>query len=206
MLDNKLILKNVVFDLGGVLIDWNPRYLYRKLIPNEAKMEDFLGRVINEEWSRKEDLGLALTETVRESSQKYPNETHLIEAYQQRWPETLGGEIVKTVAILKTLKQRQINLYALTNWSSETFHHAKSNFSFLDDFLDIVVSGEEKVIKPDPEIYKILLNRNKLKAEESVFIDDRLDNVKGAEAVGMYGLHFTSPENLRLELKKLGLI
>ncbi|MFA6408628.1 MAG: HAD family phosphatase [Gammaproteobacteria bacterium] len=206
MLDNKLIFKNVVFDLGGVLIDWNPRYLYRQLIPDEAKMEDFLGRVINEEWSKKEDIGQPLNETIREFSKEYPHEEHLIEAYQKRWPETLGSEIFETVAILKELKQNKINLYALTNWSCETFHHAKSRFAFLEDFLDIVVSGEEKVIKPDPEIYKILLNRNGLKAGETVFIDDRLVNVKGAEDIGMHGLHFTSPENLSLELKKLNLI
>jgi len=200
-------LKNIVFDLGGVLIDWNPRYLYRNFFVNkEVEMEDFLQKMFTEEWTKREDTGRPLLETIEIFCQQYPEKTDLVKAYHERWYDTLGGEIVGTVAILKQLKQKDLGLYALTNWSNETFPYAKKRFAFLNDFADIVVSGEEKVIKPDPKIYEILLQRNKLQAHESVFIDDRLVNVKAAEALGMIGLHFTSSENLQEALLELGVL
>jgi len=199
--------KNVIFDLGGVLIDWNPRYLYRQLLPDEAATEQFVQNMFTEEWSNKEDSGhLSLIEELYELCQKDPCKAELYRAYHARWPETLSGEISGTVDILKQLKQNQINLYALTNWSYETFPYARQKFPFLNDFLDIVVSGEEKLVKPHREIYELLLRRNNVQAHESVFVDDRLVNVQGAEAVGIKGVHFTSPEELRDVLLELGIL
>lgn len=199
-------IKNVIFDLGGVLIDWNPRYLYRNFFDNNSEMEKFLQDMFTEEETLQEDLGRPLLERVATFSQGYPESSHLAKAYIDRWAETLGGEISGTVTILNNLKQRNISLYALTNWSNETFRYAQERFAFLNEFLDIVVSGKEKIAKPDEKIYRILLQRNNINAHESVFIDDRLVNVQAAEAVGIMGIHFTSPEKLHKDLCDLEII
>jgi len=198
--------KNIIFDLGGVLIDWNPRYLLRKVFKDEAEMEYFLTYICNDDWNAKQDAGQTIAEAYQELSSLHPDKAHLIKTYHDRWPETLGGEITGTVKILEKLKNNNLNLFALTNWSHETFPYAKKHFTFLNHFLDIVVSGTEKVIKPDHRIYEILLTRNNLNAHESVFIDDRPINVEAAENIGITGIHFTSAENLELTLKQLGVL
>jgi 2-haloacid dehalogenase len=199
------IYKNVIFDLGGVLIDWNPRYLYKNIFNDDAKMEHFLTCICNDELNNKFDLGYPMATAIKELRALYPEYAHLISIYSERWPETLGDPIQETVDLLHDLKNKQVNLYALTNWSHETFPYAKQKYEFLKDFLDILVSGKEKLIKPDRRIYELLLNRNNLNAHESVFIDDRLVNVKAAENLGIKGIHFTAPEKLRTELHELGL-
>lgn len=198
-------IKNVVFDLGGVLIDWNPRYLYRKIFSNEKEMEHFLTQVCSNEWNVTQDGGRTLAEGTKILCDKFPEKSHLIKLFYDRWHEMIGGEISESVAILNRLKQNQINLYALTNWSHETFPYARNKFKFLDNFIDIVVSGEEKIIKPDERIYLILLNRNNLNPLESAYIDDNLTNVEAARKVGMYGIHFISPAQLESELNQLKL-
>ena len=189
--------KTVVFDLGGVLIDWNPRYLYRKLMPDEASIDIFLNTICTSEWNAKQDAGRPFAEGVAELSSKWPDQAELIEAYHTRWIEMIGGPIRETVEILAGLRDRGTPLYALTNWSAETFALVRPEFEFLDWFRGIVVSGVEKQIKPDPEIYRILLQRYDLQPENLIFIDDSQPNIETARALGMDAVHFTSPAELR---------
>jgi len=143
----------VVFDLGGVLIDWNPRYLYRKLFDDDEGMERFLSEVCSPEWNTRQDAGRLWREAVSELTTRHPDQAAMIAAYHLRWPEMLGGDIPEAVELLKELKQQRLRLYALTNWSHETFPVARSRFAFLDWFEGIVVSGEERMVKPDPAIF-----------------------------------------------------
>jgi len=201
------MIRSVVFDLGGVLIDWNPRYLYRKMFGgDEAAMEHFLAHVCNSPWNLAQDAGRSWAEAIEVLSAEHPQHRPLISAYRARWDEMLNGPIAETVDILADLKSKSIPLYALTNWSSETFPIARERYEFLGWFRDIVVSGDEKLIKPDRRIYELLLSRNGLAAAESVFIDDAPKNVEGARAAGMAALHFQSPARLRADLVSAGVL
>lgn len=201
------MIRSVVFDLGGVVIDWNPRYLYRKLFNgDEAAMEHFLAHVCNGPWNLAQDAGRSWAEAIEVLSAEHPQHRPLISAYRARWDEMLNGPIPGTLDILAELRDKGIPLYALTNWSSETFPIAKERYDFLGWFRDILVSGDEKLIKPDRRIYELLLSRNGLTAAESVFIDDALHNVAGARAAGMAALHFQSPERLRADLVSAGVL
>ncbi len=195
-----------VFDLGGVLIDWNPRYLYRKLFEDAGEMEDFLATVCSSAWDRRQDAGRPISEGVAELKARHPDKAALIEAYYGRWPEMLNGAIDGTVEILAELKDQGTPLYALTNWEAETFPHARSRFGFLGWFRAIVVSGEVGLIKPDADIYELLLATHGLTAGETVFIDDKPENVEAAGALGFHGIRFTEPESLRAALAALGLL
>jgi 2-haloacid dehalogenase len=195
----------VIFDLGGVLIDWNPRYLYRKLLP-EPEVESFVQRVVPTSWHVQMDAGYPFAEAIAERLDEHPEHTSLIRAYVERWAEMLGGAIEGTVEILRALRGRGTPVYSLTNWSAETFHHAEARFEFLTWFEDILVSGRERIMKPDPAIYRRLLDRNALSPERGVFIDDVPENLEGAHAIGLDTIHFTSPEALRAELEARGLI
>lgn len=199
-------LKNVVFDLGGVLIDWNPRYLYKKVFQQDADMEYFLTHICTDEWNVQQDAGRTLQEGTEILCKQYPQHKDLITLYYARWHEMLNGAIPESVAILEKLKANNVPVYALTNWSHETFTYARSHFAFLQNFLDIVVSGEEKVLKPNKKIYEILLKRNNLLATESIFIDDNLMNVRAASALGFTGIHFTSAAQLSRSLRDLGML
>ena len=193
----------VVFDLGGVLIDWNPRYLYRKLFEDAGEMEDFLATVCHSAWNLRQDAGRPVAEAAAEAKALHPDKAALIEAYYGRWPEMLNGAIDGTVAILAEIKDQGTPLYALTNWSAETFPHARSRFGFLDWFRAIVVSGDIGMIKPDADIYEFLLATHGLTAAETVFIDDKGENVEAARALGFQGIRFTEPESLRTALAEL---
>ena len=196
--------KTVVFDLGGVLVDWDPRYLYRTLIPSEAEVERFLTEVTTPEWNAAQDVGRTWAEAVTMLSAQYPEHTDLIAAYDERWLETIRGDIPGTVEILSQLRAAGVPLYALTNWSAEKFPLARERFGWLSWFEGIVVSGEEQVVKPDPRIYRILLERHGLDPAATVFIDDSRANVHAAADVGITALHFTSPRRLRDDLAGLG--
>ena len=199
--------KTVVFDLGNVLVDWNPRYLYRKLFAgDDDAMEHFLAHVCNGPWNLAQDAGRSWAEAIEVLSADHPQHRPLISAYRERWDEMLNGPIDGTLEIVAELKVKGIPLYALTNWSAETFPIAKERYEFLGWFRDILVSGDEKLIKPDRRIYERLLSRNGLTAAESVFIDDALHNVEGARAAGMAALHFQSPKRLRTDLVSLGVL
>jgi 2-haloacid dehalogenase len=194
---------NVVFDLGMVLIEWDPRHLYRKVFDDPDKMEWFLANVCHSEWNMEQDRGRSFADAVIEAKNRHPEYADEIEAFHLRWHEMVPGAIAGSVDILETLHARGTPLYAITNWNGDTFRETKLRFPFLNLFRDIVVSGDEKLIKPGPEIFQLLLKRNGLQAETCVFIDDGLKNVKGAEAVGMKAIHFTSAQNLRAALKSM---
>lgn len=196
----------VIFDLGGVLIDYNPRYLFRKVFDNKEKMEDFLENVCTPEWNVAQDAGRPIAEAVAELHTRHPDMHNQISAYYGRWLEMLNGAIEGTVDILGELRSRKTPLYALTNFSSETFPLAWNLFDFLAWFEDILVSGQEKLLKPDPAIYQRLLERNGLRASECVFIDDAPENVAGAEAAGLRAVLFRSPEKLRQDLENFALL
>ena len=196
----------VVFDLGGVLIDWDPRHLYRGLFADEASMETFLAEVTTPEWNAAQDAGRPWAEAVAVLVERHPERRELIEAFHQRWPETLGGAIDGTVSILDQLRTAGLRLLALSNWSAETFPVARERFPFLAWFEGIVISGEVGAIKPDPRIFEHLIARYGLEPGETVFIDDNAGNVDAAARLGFIALRFTGPDPLREDMERLGLL
>ena len=196
----------VVFDLGNVLVQWNPRLLYEQLIADADEREQFFETVITHDWIRAQDAGRPFEEGIAVLAAAFPHYEPEIRAFWERWEEMVPGAIEGTVQILAELKERDTPLYALTNWSHETFPIARPRFPFFEWFEGIVVSGEIGLIKPDARIYQHLLERFSLAAEDCVFIDDSAANVAGAEAVGITGLHFQSPEKLRRDLSDLRLL
>ena len=197
---------NVVFDIGNVLVYWEPRALYRKIFATEEEVEWFIANVCNHDWNLEQDRGRSFAEAVAETSARFPEHADAIAAYDLRWHETVPGPIAGSVEILEQLDASGTPIYAITNFNQHKFKETLQRFPFLRRFRDIVVSGDERVLKPDAAIYRLLLQRNGLTAADSVFIDDSLKNVVGAEAVGMKGIHFTGPEALRAELVAMGLL
>jgi 2-haloacid dehalogenase len=194
----------VVFDLGGVLIDWNPRYLYRQLIEDEAAMELFLSEVCHAAWNEEQDRGRTFAAAVEEAVARHPGERALIEAYHHRWEEMLAGPMNGTVKILEELRDAGLELHALTNWSAEKFPIARERYAFLTWFESILVSGEHGLIKPDPKIFQLLLERIGRDAGDCIYIDDNAKNAEAATALGFAAIRFESPEQLRRELTRLG--
>jgi 2-haloacid dehalogenase len=196
-----LATKAVVFDLGGVLIDWDPRYLYRKLLADEAAVEEFLATVCTPEWNAEQDRGRPFAEAVAELVERHPVHAAAIAAYHERWTEMLGGDIPGTVELLAELRAGGVPLYALTNWSAETFGSARERFAFLAWFDGVLVSGEERMIKPDPAIFRLLLDRFGLDPETTFYIDDSPANVAAAGRLGFDAVRFTGPGQLRRDLE-----
>jgi len=197
----------IIFDLGKVLIKWDPRNLYRKIFTDEEEMEYFLEQVCTSEWNEAQDAGRTWAEGIALLQPKFPKYKAEIAAFESRWPEMLDGPVEGTVDILKTLHSKQRHrLYALTNWSSETFPIAKAQFDFLQLFEGILVSGEEMLKKPDPRIYQLLLDRYQIVANESVFIDDSARNVEGARKMGIPSILFESADQLKRDLFGFGVV
>ena len=193
----------IIFDLGGVLIDWNPEYLYQKIFSDEKEMKRFLSTICTPEWNEEQDGGRSLQEATDMLIQKFPEHKENITAFYGRWPEMLSGEIHETVQIFKELKDaNKYKFYALTNWSSETFPIAAERYPFLRWFDGIVVSGTEKMRKPSAEFYQLLLKRYHVNAEEAVFIDDNKRNIEAAKKVGLDSIVFTNAVELKDELIK----
>lgn len=190
----------IIFDLGGVLVDWNPRHLYRRMFAEEALMEKFLAEVCTQAWNEEQDAGRAYEDAIGILLIDYPEHEELIRAWINRWEEMLEGAIDGTVAILRQLKSQNYDLYALSNWSAETWHHGENKFEFLKWFREIIISGHYKVKKPDSRIFEIALGKIGKPAEECVFIDDSLPNVLAARQLGFRAIHFQSPEQLRADL------
>jgi 2-haloacid dehalogenase len=197
---------NIVFDLGKVLIEWDPRHVYRQVFADPVKMEWFLDTVCTHDWNLAQDAGRSFDEGVIEATARFPDYAAEIAIYRDRWMEMVPGAIEGSVAILEELHDKGVPLYAITNWNSDTFRATCDRFQFLKLFRDTVVSGDEKLIKPDPAIFHLLARRNGIDLTDSLFIDDSLKNVVGAEAVGMTAHHFTTPESLRATLSKLGVL
>jgi 2-haloacid dehalogenase len=198
--------KVIVFDLGGVLIDWNPIYLYRKIFDHENDMNLFLSEVCSPEWNILQDAGRSLAEATAERISLFPEKQSLIEAFYGRWEEMLSGEIVETVEILRELKAKGETLYALTNWSAETFPIALQRFDFLHWFQGTLVSCSEKLAKPDPAIFHLLLYRFDLQAANCLFIDDSKINVGAAANIGFDTHLFTEAAQLRQALVQKNLL
>ena len=197
----------VVLDLGGVLIDWDPRYLYRDLFGgDEAGMDAFLTDVCNAAWNLQLDAGRPWAGAIAELSERHPQQRSLIEAYRARWPEMLAGPIQPTVDLVAELRATGVRLFALSNWSAETFPIARSRFAFLGWFEAIVISGEVGVTKPDPRIYRHLLRVHHLDPSSTMFVDDHAPNVEAAAALGLVALQFTDAEALRDDLARVGLL
>jgi 2-haloacid dehalogenase len=192
--------KAVVFDLGGVLIDWDPRYLYRKLLADEAAVEEFLATVCTPEWNAELDRGRPFAEGVAELVERHPEHAAAIAAYHERWPEMLAGDLPDTVEVLAELRAAGVPLYALTNWSAETFAITRGRFEWLDWFDGLLVSGEERMTKPDPAFFRLLLDRFGLDPGATVFVDDSEANVAAARELGIDAVRFTGPDQLRREL------
>ena len=192
--------KAVVFDLGGVLIDWDPRYLYRKLLADEAAVEEFLATVCTPEWNADLDRGRPFAEGVAELVERHPEHAAAIAAYHERWPEMLAGEVPGSVEVLAELRAAGVPLYALTNWAAETFAITRGRFEFLTWFDGLLVSGEEGMTKPDPAIFRLLLDRFGLDPGATVFVDDSEANVAAARELGIDAVRFTGPGQLRREL------
>lgn len=200
----KPAIDTIVFDLGGVLIDWNPKYLYRKIFETEAEIDQFLSTICVPEWNALQDAGRSLEEATEELVAKHPDWEAQIRPFYGRWEEMLGGPIHETVEILeRVIASPQYRVYALTNWSHETFPVAQARYEFLSWFEGIVVSGEEKLAKPDPKLYKVLFDRYNINPETAVFIDDSLPNVASSNALGMRAIQFKSPMQLRERLAEL---
>jgi 2-haloacid dehalogenase len=202
-----MTINTIIFDLGAVLIDWNPRYLYRKILKDEAEVTWFLENICTSEWNDQQDAGRSFEEATAELVARYPEWELPIRAWYDRWEETIMGPVHGSVDILEQIKASQrYNLYALTNWSESTFPWALKTFPFLHWFEGIVVSGVEKTRKPYPEIYKILLDRYAVDPQHALFIDDNLKNIEGGKRAGLHTLHFTSPEQLKTDLRKLKIL
>jgi 2-haloacid dehalogenase len=199
-------LTTVVFDLGGVLIDWNPRYLYRQLFDDQDEMESFLAEVTTMEWNAHQDAGRPWAEAIETLAAEHPDRRELIEAFHARWPEMLGGEIPGTVDVLAELRGAGVRLVALSNWSAEMFPLALERYDFLAWFEGIVISGDVGVNKPDPRIFVHLLERFAVEPEATVFVDDIAANVEAAAALGFHTVWFSDAVALRRELARIGLL
>ena len=196
-------IKNIIFDLGGVLIDWNPDYVFLKVFKGDKlKLKEFYEKVCTFEWNENQDAGYPLDKATEDRIKIFPEYEDQIRMYYGKWEEMIGGEIKEVVTILKNLvRENNFCVLALTNWSAETFPIALKKFDFLHLFEGIVVSGTEKTRKPFSDIYEIILNRYNLIATESIFIDDNIRNIKAANKFGIKTIHFKNPLQLKTDLK-----
>lgn len=199
--------QSVIFDLGAVLVDWNPRYLYHKIFATPEETEHFLENICTADWNEAQDAGRSLEDGTELLVSQHPQYEAQIRAFYSRWREMLAGPIPGTVQILRQLKESgAFKLYALTNWSNETFPIALMEYEFLQWFDGIVVSGKEKIRKPQPDFYQLLLDRYSVNKSSTIFIDDNIRNVKAAEEFGIESIHFQSPAQLLAELEQRGIL
>ena len=201
------MIKNIVFDFGGVVMDWNPRYFFRSYFNDDEKMEYFLKNIATDEWNAEQDRGRTLREGTEILVEKHPEWEKENRAYYDNWTTMLRSDIPENVAVLRKLEHTDYRLFGLTNWSAETFPYALANYDFFQIFeRKIVVSGTEKLIKPDPEIWKILTERYQIKPEETVFIDDNAKNIEVAKKLGFITVHITENADLEKQLHELGIL
>jgi 2-haloacid dehalogenase len=196
----------VLFDLGGVLVDWNPRHLYRRLFADEAAMEAFLTTVCTQAWNEEQDAGRSFAEGVALLLARHPHYAEEIGAYDLRWGEMLNGPIDASVAILAELRGRGVPMFGLTNWSAEKFPVARERFAFLEWFVGIVVSGEERLKKPDPRIFRLAAERFGLDPPDTLFVDDSPTNVAAAARLGFRTHRYVGAPALRDALVAHGLL
>jgi 2-haloacid dehalogenase len=203
-----MVIDNVVFDLGGVLIDWNPRYVFRSMFDDEQDMERFLTDICSSDWNARQDAGRPWAEGVRVLVAEHPEFEPQIRAYYERWRDMLGGPITETVEVLGDLRRSGVRLFGLSNWSSETFAVARQlpEYDFLDWFDGIVISGDVGICKPDPAIFRHFLEQYRLDPSRTLFVDDLAPNIDAARALGLPAVRFEGGDKLRVELKARGLL
>lgn len=199
-------IKNIIFDFGGVLVDWNPRYLFKDIFNDDEKMEHFLGNICTDSWNVQQDAGRTLADGTKILQEQFPEESEMIQQFYDGWEVMLKDQIPENTKLLSQFDREKFRLWGLTNWSGETFPIALERFDFFKEFEGIVVSGDEKMIKPNEDIYLLLLERYSLKAEESIFIDDNYNNIVAANKLGFQTIHFTANVNLEKRLQELGLL
>ena len=198
-------IDTVVFDLGNVLVEWDRRLLFEKLIDDPVELDLFLDKVLTLEVNADLDRGVSLADVTAALAGRHPAHRHLIEAFRDRWPETLGAVLADSVAILEELRALPLTLLALSNWGRETFASAMPHLPFLRHFDALVISGQEGVVKPDPAIFELLCARHEVDPARAVFIDDSAANVAAADALGFHTVHFATSPQCRRELIGLGL-
>lgn len=199
-------IKNIIFDFGGVVMDWDPRYFFKDHFNDDEKMEHFLKNIATDEWNAEQDRGRTLAEGTEIQVAKHPEWEKEIRAYYDNWTTMLKSDITHNVEVLRKLEHSKYELFGLTNWSAETFPYALENYDFFNIFEGkIVVSGTEKLIKPDPTIWEVLLERYQIKAEESVFIDDNAKNIEVAKSLGFICIHIKEDTDLEKEMRDLGI-
>ena len=199
-------VRAVIFDVGGVLLDWDPRHLYRKLFDDEAAMERFLSEVCPPEWNARFDAGESMPDGVRAHARQRPEHAPLIQAWWERWEEMVAGEIPGSVEILAELRRRGVPVHALSNWAAETYPIARRRYDFLSWFEHIVISGNVGLAKPDPRIFEHLLECTGMSPEEALFVDDSAVNTEAAARLGFAVHRFRGAEALRGELARHGLL
>ena len=200
-------ITTIIFDFGNVLIEWNPRYVYQNYFPNDPEgMENFLNEVDFMGWNSHQDKGRTFKEGVADLSTQFPHYSHLIQAYHDNWKDSIGVAYWDTVEIMKQLKQKGYPLYGLSNWSAETFPYARAKYDFFELLDDMVISGYVGHVKPEPEIYYVLLEKVGKPAQECLFIDDSLANIQQAQRIGFQTIHFQSAEQLADELRSMNLL
>ena len=200
-------IKAIIFDFGNVLLEWNPRYVYQRYFPNDPEaIERFFQEVNFADWNLQQDKGRPFAEGVAVLSKQFPQYSQLIQAYQEHWIDSVGAVYSGTIEILKHLKQAGYPLYGLSNWSAETFPFAREKYDFFDLLDDFVISVEVGHVKPDPEIFHIMLEKIGKPAQECLFIDDALINIRQAQKLGFETIHFQSPEQLAVALRELKLL
>lgn len=200
-----MTIKTIIFDLGGVLLQWHPLALYQKHFPHlsEQEIRDFFDEVNFAAWNLEQDRGRPYDEGVTDLSTRFPHRAALIRAYHEHWPDCIGGAINGTVQVLEHLHKNGFKIIGLTNFSSEKLALIRPQFSFFRYFDDVIVSGEVKLVKPDPAIYRLTLERIGCQAQECIFIDDSLPNVEAARRLGFHAIHFQSPAQLQQELERI---
>ena len=201
-------INTIIFDLGGVLIDWNPRYVFDdNYFDTAEKREYFFNNICTNDWNEEQDAGRSIVEATQILVQQFPDWEQPIRDYYGRWTDMLKASIPETVELFRELKKSErYKIYALTNWQAGLFDIALVRYNFLHWFDGRVVSGEEKTRKPFPEFYQSLLNRYNVNPAEALFIDDNLRNVKAAETLGITSIHFQSPSQLKEEIKRYNLL
>ena len=197
-------MKSVIFDVGMVLLHWDPRQIWVDDFVSMPEVEEFIEEIGFYDWHKQQDAGRSFAEGITDHAKKYPQHAEKLRKYDTHWDQSISGAIEGTVAILNGLLRLEASLYAITNYPAEKFKLARQRFDFLNVFVDAVVSGEERLIKPDPAIYRVLLDRNNLAARDCIFIDDSPANIDVANALGIDGILFTGPNDLATSLKERG--
>jgi len=196
----------IIFDYGNVLLEWNPKIVYRRYFDNDEAIDHFLHEVDFMAWNTQQDKGRTFKEGIADQARKFPQYEHLFQAYHNHWLDSIGTAYWGTVEIMKQLKQAGYKLYGLSNWSVETFPYVREKFDFFGLLDDMVISGTVGHVKPEPEIYQLMLDKIGRPANECLFIDDSLPNIQQANTMGFKTIHFQAPAQLEDELKRLGIL